>query len=328
MKKTMIALATIAAVGAASAQVTLGGEFAFGYLSSTDSASVTTSGFGRDTAQLVIGAKEDLGNGMSVSASMKLNTGNHGAGASADDQSLTLTTPIGSASFLIYKPGNWVTGASGGATWYGLDGYALASRTTRDAVAFTGNLADGLTATFAWLEPSNYLGEGTGNAGTTKQSVYNFGTKYATGPITVQAAYLAYTNAGATDLTTDNVTRLGATYDFGVAKVGAATQIAKASGGGTNTETAISFSAPLGTNLSVAGTWASNKYDVATTSAAAVLVGTRTGYSVQAQYNLSKRTYLIGGTGTYTGNASVGTTLVANDTKDSSFTHLTLVHDF
>jgi len=328
MKKTMIALAAVAAVGAASAQVTLGGEFAYGYLSSTDAAGVTTSGGGRDTAQLAISAKEDIGNGYSVALSMKLNTGSFAAGASSDDQSLTLTTPIGAASFLIYKPGNWVTGASGGATWYGLDGYNLGARSTRDGMAFSAPLAPGLTATVAWLEPANLLGEGTGNAGTTKQSLYSFGGKYASGPVMLQAAYLSYTNVTATDLTTDNVTRLGGTYDAGVAKVGAAIQIGKAGGGGTNTETAISVSAPLSGNLSIAGMWASNKYDMAASSPVAPQNGTRSGYTLQAQYNLSKRTYVIAGTGTYTGNASTATSIVANDTKDSSFNHLTLVHDF
>ena len=320
MKKTMIALAAVAAVGAASAQVTLGGEFAYGYLSSTNAAGVTTSGGGRDTAQLVISAKEDLGNGFSAAVSMKLNTGSFGAGASSDDQSLTLTTPIGAASFLIYKPGNWVTGASGGATWYGLDSYNLAARTTRDAMAFTAPLAAGLTATVALLEPSNMLGEGEGNAGTTKQSVYNFAGKYAAGPIVAQAAYLSYTNAGPTDLTADSATRIGATYDLGVAKIGAAMQTAKYSAGATNTETAFSVSAPLGANLTIAGMYATNKTEASATSAQAAANGTRNGYTLQAQYNLSKRTYGIGGTGTYT--AAIG------DAKDSSFTHLTLVHDF
>ena len=323
-----VALATVAACGASYAQVSLSGEFAYGYLSDTNAQGVTTSGGGRDTAQLVFKATEDLGGGMKVDVKMSLNTGSFGAGAASDDQSLTLTTPMGAASFLIYKPANWVTQASGGATWYGLDGYTLGARGLRDGMAFTAPLADGVTATVALLEPSNYLGEGTGNSGTTKQSLYSFGGKYAKGPLQVQAAYLSYTNAGSTDTTTDNVTRFGGNYDLGVAKVGAAIQTAKFSGGGTNTETAFSISAPLSKQVSLAGMWATNKTEVASGSPLAVLNGTRNGYSVQAQYNLSARTYFIAGTGSYTGNASAGTSLVANDSKDSTFTHFTLVHDF
>jgi len=51
MKKTMIALAAVAAAGAASAQVTLGGEFAWGY-GNYNTAGVDSSGGGIDTSQV------------------------------------------------------------------------------------------------------------------------------------------------------------------------------------------------------------------------------------------------------------------------------------
>ena len=52
-------MAAIAAVGAASAQVSITGTAAWGFYSSTDTAGATASGFGIDTAQLKFSAKED-----------------------------------------------------------------------------------------------------------------------------------------------------------------------------------------------------------------------------------------------------------------------------
>ena len=71
MKKTLVALAVLAASGASFAQVTLSGEFAYGFLATTDGAGNTASGLGIDTGLLVFSAKEDLGGGYMAEATMK-----------------------------------------------------------------------------------------------------------------------------------------------------------------------------------------------------------------------------------------------------------------
>ncbi len=312
MKKTLIALAAVAATSASFAQATLSGEFAWGYLSSTDGAGNSTSGGGIDTAQLVFKANEDLGGGMSVAVTMKINANSFGEGAKADDQSLTLVTPFGAVSLLTYKPSDWVSQASGAATWYGLDGKVLGARSTRDAIAYTVPLMDGLTVTAAMLEPGGSLGEGAGNAGSTGQSIYNFGAKYTLGAAVLQTAYLSYTNTDKANASTESVMRFGGTYDLGVAKVGAGYQNAKLlNNGGDNVQYAISASAPVGGNMSVNGVYASNKVGSA---------DARTGFMLGAQYNLSKRTYAIANYGSWKG--------ALTDPKDSNMTALTLVHDF
>jgi len=343
MKKTMIALAAVAAVGAASAQVSITGEAAWGFASSTNAAGAAVSGFGIDTAQLKFAASEDLGNGMKASASLSLNTGNMGAGAASDDQSISLTTPLATISLLTYQSADWVSQASGAATWWGLDGKVLSARSKRDAIAVTLPLATGLTATLAYLEPANVLGEGTGDTG---QNLYNIGLKYATGPATLQAAFLQYNNVTKTsDASTDTVTRLGGKVDLGVATVGAGLQIAKLGAGGTNTQTALSVSAPLPGNFSINAVFASNNVDSGTAQAT-VPTGRRTGYMMGVQYNLSKRTYAIMNAGSWTGataaNSSAWTqsattgafsqaatgASVTIDSGASSMYALTLVHDF
>jgi hypothetical protein len=326
MKKTMIALAAVAAMGSASAQVTLGGEFAWGY-GNYNTAGVDASGGGIDTSQVAFTAKEDLGGGMSIQAKMTLNLGEFAATTGADDQSLTLTTPMGALSLLTYKPGNWVMGTSGSGTWYGLDGRSLGARAKRDGYAFTVPVMGGLNVTAAFTEPANATGEGSGNAGQSGQGIYNIGAKYSTGPVVLSAAYLSLSNAGTSDATKDSVVRLGGTYDLGVAKIGAAYEGVKLSGGGTNTETAFALTAPLAANLSIAATYASTAL-TSTFAAVSGSAGTRNGYQVQAQYNLSKTAYLIGSYGSWTGTTTSTAKVTTTDSKDSSLMAVTLVKDF
>ena len=273
---------------------------------------------------LTFQAKEDLGNGVSAVAKLQATT-SAGIGGSAgiDDQSLTLSFPMATVSLLTYKPGDWVSGASGAATWYGLDGKVFSARSTRDAMAVTLPLATGMSLTAAYLEPANSLGEGAGSTGTTGQSIYNLGVKYATGPATLQAAFLQYTNVdGTLDTSTNTVTRLGAMVDLGVAKVGAGLQIGKTGAGGTNTQSALSVSAPLNAALSVQAVYGMNNVDFAATSAQVALNGRRSGYMLGLTYNLSKRTYAQLNTGSWRG---ASTTI---DAQDSNMYAVTLVHDF
>ena len=342
MKKTLMALAALSVAGLASAQVSITGEAAWGFLSTTNAAGTATSGLGIDTAQLKFAASEDLGNGMKASANLSLNTGNFGAlggGPTADDQSISLTTPMATVSLLTYKPADWVSQASGAGTWYGLDGKVLSARSARDAIAVTVPLTTGLTATLAYLEPANSLGEGAGDKG---QNLYNASLKYATGPATLQAAFLQYNNVDKTsDASTDTVTRLGAMVDLGVAKVGGGLQIGKGGAGGTFTQTALSASAPLPGNFSVNAIFASNNVD-SSTGQATVPIGRRTGYMMGVQYNMSKRTYAILNAGSWTGQTPTpgtwtfpatgavqgATSAVTNDSAASTMYALTLVHDF
>ena len=342
-------MAAIAAVGAASAQVSITGEAAWAFASTTSAAGATTSGFGIDTAQLKFAASEDLGNGMKVSAGLSLNTGNMGtpgvtAGTASDDQSISLTTPMATISLVTTKGADWVTQASGGATWHGLDGKVLGARSARDGLAITMPLATGLTLTAAYAEPSNTLGWGAGDVG---QNLYNFAVKYAAGPATLQAAFLQYNNVANSDVASvgaDTITRLGGKVDLGVATVGGGLQILKLGAGGTNTQTALSVSAPLPGNFSAQAVFGSNNMDSNSTSSL-VATGRRTGYMLGLQYNLSKRTYAILNAGSWTGQTSnsdglyavkastgavVTTTATAltNDTSATSMYALTLVHDF
>ena len=348
MKKTMIALATIAAVGAASAQVSITGEAEWGYQSKTDANGVTVSGIGSATAQLKFAASEDLGNGMKASAGLSLNTGSFGAGASSDDQSISLTTPMATIALATSTSADWVSQASGAATWNGLDGKVLGARSARDSIAVVLPLATGLTGTLSYAEAGGKVAWGTGSDGrpASEQPIYGAALKYATGPATLQAAFVQFVGVNKlTDGSNDTLTRLGGKVDLGVAMVGAGLQIGKTGAGGTNTQTALSVSAPLPGNFSAQAVFGSNNMD-SSTGEATVPIGRRTGYMLGLQYNLSKRTYAVFNAGSWTGvtaaNASafalssttgaIGQTAASAtasiDSAATSMYYMSLVHDF
>mgnify|MGYP000297081737 CR=1 FL=1 len=319
MKKTLVALAVLAASGASFAQVSLTGEFAYGYLATTSGTGATASGGGLDTSLLTFGVKEDLGGGTSVAVTMKTDGTSGRSGTIAnDDQMIDVKTSFASCKMASWKPGNWLQGNTGYAGWYGLDGRVLGARGIYDSIGVSVPVGP-VTLSATAYEPNGLLGEGSGNAGTVLQQNTTLGLGYAAGALSLSAGYVTYANQNATDSTSKSITRAAAKYDFGVAAIGAGVAVTSLAGDGTNTQTLVSLSAPIGA-LSVNAGWASNKTDVSATSTLAASNGTKTGYQLGLQYNLSKRTYGILNYGNWLN--AVG------DAQNSNLTALTLVHDF
>ena len=96
MKKTLIAMAAVAVAGVASAQVTITGAMGFGI---SDTASGSRAADWTD-GKLVATVSEDLGGGMSISASSTLAFNGQGTNATSDGNSASLTTAgMGSVAF-------------------------------------------------------------------------------------------------------------------------------------------------------------------------------------------------------------------------------------
>jgi Gram-negative porin len=320
MKKTLVALAVLAASGASFAQVALTGEFAYGYLATTNGAGATASGGGLDTSLLSFGVTEDLGGGTKVSVTMKTDGTSGRSGAIAnDDQMIDVKTSFASFKMASWKPANWLQGNTGYAGWYGLDGRVLAARGIYDSIGVSAPVGP-VTLSATAYEPSGSLGEGSGNAGTSLQQNTTLGLGYNAGAMSLSAGYVTYNNQNGTDSTSKNVVRVAGKYDFGVAAIGAGVAVQNLGDGGTNTQTLVSLSAPLGGALSANAGWASNKTDVSATSTLAASNGTKTGYQLGLQYNLSKRTYGILNYGNWLNSVA--------DAQNSNLTALTLVHDF
>lgn len=172
MKKSLIALAVLAASGASFAQVSVTGNLTYGYQSTTtgdyksqvNGSTVVsggdTAGLGAETAAIVFTAKEDLGGGYAATASMKINaapsntaisipvayTGATSVGNSSavntDDVTLTLVTPVGALTMGNAKSADYLSGGIAGvgayyAGWDGSTSKIFTTRTYRDFAAFT-----------------------------------------------------------------------------------------------------------------------------------------------------------------------------------------------
>lgn len=359
MKKSIVALAVLAASGAGMAQVTITGTVAYGYKASTNAAKKGTatqqstqgvteaiaggsggnavgdaSGFGIDTSLITITAKEDLGGGMSVAAEMSID-GMNRAGIAGGDASLKLTTSVGRLTLQTYKPVDYLSGGISGVGGAGMDNKVFPSRGLKEGVGFDTKLGPVFVG-FAHLEQASvsssttsgvgagYGVGGSGAASTTGQRLNSLSATYVGGGLIANVNYLVY------DGRTDNVNtsykdviRAAASYDFGVAKLGGGMSLLTTTGGSTLTDSMVAVSVPVGA-LTLGANFAqeTSAGTIAQASlgmAAGQLDQTRNGYGLSATYALSKRTSLI---------ATYANWLSAAGKDRSSETNLLLSHSF
>jgi len=359
MKKSLIALAVLTAAGAVSAQVSVTGKFGAGYTStSTNNAgnngSDSANGFGVTDGNVTFAATEDLGGGLKAAVSMDVRVRGRaasptlvapsagGASTSVDgrDATVSLSGGFGSITLGAVELGNGIIGLGGAdAPTQGLDGassplsgVSLQDVVNADIFAYTSpEFAGGFTAKVVLVDSLGAPGaNGMQDAATTQDGTL-IGVDYANGPLAVSADYTNFgfnNNAMAPAVTAltllDKRTRISASYDLGVAKLGVGyealtTQTVAVGNTLANPTTAVDHkeyilgvSAPLGSNL-VAGA----NYTRHTNNA----VGntTITGWDLGVQYNLSKRT-----------NVQIGYRVVDEDTaaNDNKSTRIRLLHSF
>ncbi len=299
MKKTLIALAAVAATGAAFAQssVNLTGKLRFAYEFSEDAAGAKKNGIGVTDGDWNIGVVEDLGGGMKAGANMALRLrgrdadtdgASTGSGARPRDSSMYLSGGFGTVLVGAVETGNGILPlvTAGGPTYYGLDnGAQLAAASNSDILQYTSPaIMPGLTARVATLDAVG----GTGaEAASAKQDANLIGVNYSVGNLSVAADFTTY---GANSFVpvapatiADSRTRLSANYNFGVARVGLGYQTAEDTANVSKNEFAIGVSAPFDAWV-VGAVYASSKTEG--------VPGNNTGLDFAAQYNLSKRTYL------------------------------------
>lgn len=204
MKKTLIALATLGVVGAASAQVSISGGIAAGV---QNKLGATKPNFHLTNADIVFSAKEDLGGGLSVSASTGIsNEGLHGNATAVEKAKISISGGFGKFEYANGITGN--SGKMGGPSVEDdlvdiLSGYKYFNQFQY----VSPEIVPGLTAELEWTKSDSdktaaYDLEASG----TPQLVLN----YKSGPMT-----LYYDNGGAKA----NWDVRG-TYDFGMAKIG------------------------------------------------------------------------------------------------------------
>jgi len=197
MKKTLIALAALGVVGAASAQVAITGGVAYGI---QNKIGASTAKFHMTNADIYFSASEDLGGGLSVAAATGISMeGGYGNTSTTENTSLSMTGGFGNVTFKNVLSGNAKMGEPSVEDNLSdvLGGYSkvnVFSYTTPE-------LIPGLTASAEWVgaQTSDLAASGTptllGN--------------YKSGPVTV------YVDNGGSSKVWD----LRITYDMGSAKL-------------------------------------------------------------------------------------------------------------
>ncbi|NQW82127.1 MAG: porin [Polaromonas sp.] len=330
MKKSLIALAVLAASGVASAQstVTIYGlvDAYVGAVKSNNLRQTVMNSGGFNTSRFGFKGTEDLGGGLKANFVLE-NGFNVDTGA---------TPNSGPTNQSIFSGQSWV-GLSGGfgevrlgKMWTPFDEVKGSGAAAFDANIFA-------PASNVWVSnnyndrPGNSIYYATPNfSGFSAAALYAFGenktnavgitpaqdagktasvnVQYANGPIGVALSHQQEKANGNAVSTKYN--QLNGSYDLGVAKILAAYGNVKVSGDKTN-EYQIGVDVPLGGALTVSGGVAASKTKF---GAAATPESKSTGFGLAAKYELSKRTFL------YTG-LQAAKTKVANsaDVKTDTF---------
>jgi hypothetical protein len=328
MKKTLIALAAVAVSGAAFAQATITGGFAYGYQSTKtntydkvtkvlDKTGVKANGLGVDTAGITIAASEDLGGGLKAAASMSVGGFSRGNTVGGENFAMSLSGGFGTVGLSSVESGSGIRPlGSAGAPVTNMEGEVLSPAANVDILSYTAPAMGPFTIGFTAVDATG-TGLGVGRSATDASSV-GASLKYSAGALSVALDYGDWNNKAVT-AAVDNRTRLSAKYDAGMLAVGAGWDSRNLVGGGTNVQTIVGVSVPMGA-LTVGAVSVRNKtqnskdYVVGTTAnvAAATLNVTKSGTSVGASYALSKRTSVTASVANWkvTGEAGQNSTTV------------------
>ena len=312
MKKSLIALAAFAAVGAASAQstATISGTFAAGYVKALNGAD---KGLVLDTNTVNIAVSEDLGGGLKLSAATQI-SGNsqRGNAVTKDDTSVALAGKFGSLTFANTRFSSNAVGVGAVAdVWlnegvYDSNGAYVFDRFPMDALLYTSPAFSGATVTVGYVEAA------ADGATTPAAKVGLVAANYSAGKLTAAARFLSGTGDAFTSDVRKSSWDLGVNYDFGMVKVGAGVDSKRflVSKSDTTEKNAfvLSASAPLGAATVGVNYYSRNKDSVV---------------EAGVKYDLSKRSSVYGSYGRVKLNDySTGAT------ETSSQYGLYLVHNF
>jgi predicted porin len=313
MKKTLLALAVVAASGAAFAQsATLSGNFTYGYRADKV-AGVSSAGLTTDTAAIKLVATEDLGGGLKASAQVSLGNMMRDGAGTGEDASVTLSGGFGTLTMGAVESDDGLSRARPGPQW-GLDGKVHGANANIDVIGYTSpQLAPGLTVGVSYVDRG--AAATTGNGGTTGVAVaqpsITGNVTYGAGPISARFDVTSWTRQGAAEVTSNtnkNRFRVSGNYNLGMAKLGLGYASLKRTTGTTAKELVATVAASFGAT------------DLGLTYETFDNAGVKTkGFSLGATYNLSKRTAVVAGLRQWKKDGAA--------TTDSA-THLMLSHSF
>jgi len=306
MKKTLVALAAVAATGGAMAQAVMTGAIGFGYASTTTSGDVTASGMGFDDGSINFAISEDIEGVGKLSAKLGMGTYGNGSTLFANDSAISVKGASGASMTVATTNGaSYLTqGLASADTAYqwNLSGKLFSSRTINDSISFKVPVAEGTSISLSHAEGNNTCATTTvtctgygvsagasGADGTAEQQRYNtLSVDYAAGALAVNAGYRSYDNVqNASNSHASTRTRASFSYDLGAAKIGAGLEQQTYAYGNTRTDSLVGVNVPMSGALNLGAQFGnrSTTKDSTTTG--------YSGYLLVANYNLSKQTYVV-----------------------------------
>lgn len=294
MKKSLIALAVLAASGAAMAQssVTVYGvaDVWFGSTKALGAQRVTKLDDGGISAsRWGLMGTEDLGGGLKANflleQGLNLDTGTDRTGSGFRRQAYVgLSGAFGEVKLgNVYSAFDDISGATNSAFDSALSAVNGVFQSNNYSANPTNNLYYASPEFGGFSGAASYsLKEGT------TDGVRAFHVKYNDGPVYAGVAYQVESPVGAG--ASDKFTRINGSYDFGAVKLLASYGKENLATGDKTNEYQIGADVPLGGALTLSGGYATSK-----TKNAGAITNKRSGYGVALAYGLSKRTTVYTG---------------------------------
>jgi len=272
-----------------------------------------------DTSDLYFGISEEIEGVGKLTGGLGISTGGKGAASSGTGNFIQLD--LGSMGAIkmdnVYSNSGLGGVASPGSVAYSTfssgDGFSgvgmFSTYGYNEDLVYTLKVSDAITVSASHTEPStgaSYTGIGGGAAGTSyvysglsgNQQRYNtYSGTFKSGALTITGGYRTYDGADQSTKNSNFRHRAAASYDMGVAKIGAGYETTQTTYGDTATDSLVGLSAPLGA-LTISAQFGQR------TTAGGTADATYAGVIYAASYALSKRTSFDA---TYTNNQSSGT---------------------
>jgi hypothetical protein len=299
--------------------------------STTSGTAIKATGIARTDGDINFAAVEDLGGGLKASINMAIATGARSVDAGNRDGSIMLSGGFGTVTLGSLDAGNGIYGlGSAGASYLiGIDANVIPDSGNIDYMSYTSPAINGFNFKVTSFEVAavtsgtNSLSGYAMHSSTALQDGMVYGVSYANGPLSAAADVTTYGDnaVGTTAARADGRTRISASYNLGVAVIGAGfeTRDAKAISSDvavTTKDTIIGVHVPVGA-FDFGVVYATSKTDGAGY--------TKKGVDVGARYNFSKRTYAMVGIQSLDNVNLNGT---AGSTNEGKITRIQLSHAF
>lgn len=290
MKKTLVAVAILAASGASFAQATITGAYVFGFTSDRTAAGATSDGLSTDTSAIQFSASEDMGAGMKASAKVSFGNAQRGGAVGGEDAYVQIEGGFGKVKMGAMESGTAYDVATPGGG-YGFDGKVYGGNVTNDSVTYT-LPAFGAVAVSAgvadYSATANTAGGNGNDGGTASQASSNIAVSYGAGALSAVGKYISYKNQEIASNSKKSRYLARVSYDLGVAQIGLGLASTTYQNSDASQQLQFGVSAPVGA-LTLGAKYGSTK-DYGSTDAAGANPTKKNGYTLSADYSLSKRT--------------------------------------